>query len=213
MRLSAVAFFSILTSAKKVASEAFKQNSKKIIGGIAITVVGGFAAIGVSTEKNGIIYHDQGPTIKVETVDTYDEALARTTGWAKYTADKFHNGSSYHYYVVGEWVFKYQEDNAISYHASGVNKGTIGIMIVNTNDQEFDKRSCYTARQLVMELDAKYHFDFALYHSDVAKNGKEDPHEMREYLNKMGMRWDSRSYPWRAAYATPFPEYQKWVKI
>ena len=184
-----------------------------IIGGVAVTVVLGFGVARYGPKKQGVIYHDQGKAIKCEQVDTFREAESYAMVIGQVGEDRGFGGSSYHFILIGDWIFRMNEENAISYHASGINTKALGVMMARTDDEEFNKKTAYTVRRLIGDLNAKHNYDFALFHSDVAKNGKEDPHEYRPWLIQMGLRWDARPYPMNVGNASTGPNYYKWVKI
>ena len=181
---------------------------------LAVTVVMGFSAIFFTSYKNGLVYHTQGKEISCEHVDTYTEAkqYAHAIGGVGISRFGEDRGCSYHYIYAGDWIFKMQADSAISYHASGFNTESIGACLVRTDNENFNKRTLVTARLHLKELDAKHDFDYAVFHEDIAKNGKTDPHEFKPWLIAWGMRWDERSYPWKVETAALEPRYLTYGK-
>jgi len=183
-----------------------------ILGGIAIILMIGVGVNRYGPDKVGAIYHTQGEAIKCERVDTFEEAEAYAFLIAQVGAERGFGGGSYHYVVIYDWVFKMNEDNAVSYHSSGMNTATMGVMFCRTDNEDFNKTTMYTGRRLMIELDKQYSFTYALNHADVNKQ-KTDPHEYIPWIDKMGLRWDKRDEDVRLRSAPPAPSYDKWVRI
>jgi len=164
------------------------------IGGIAITVLVGYGAWSFATKKEGVILHTQGETISCERVDTYEEALSYAHIIGKTGIERFgpSYGCSYAEIYIGPWVFKAQEDLAITAHAPNYNTKAIGLMWCRTDDEEWNKITMYTGRSRFIQLNDEHKFKFSLFHSDVATNGKTDPHEFKPWMIKLGMRFDGR---------------------
>lgn len=101
-------------------------------------------------------------------------------------------GCSYHYVIIGKWIFKMQEDLAISAHTADYNTRAIGLMLCRTDDEEFNKLTMYTARLKFIELHEEHEFVLAVFHSDVSKIGKPDPQEFKPWIIMLGMRFDGR---------------------
>lgn len=183
-----------------------------ILGGIAIVMMIGVGVDRFGPEKIGLIYHTQGEAIKCDRVYTFQEAEQYAFDIAKVGVERGFGGGSYHYMVIYEWVFRMNEDGAISYHASGMNTATMGVMLCRTDNEEFNKTTMYTTRRLMIELDKSHQFQFALNHSDVNRQ-KTDPHEFIPWISKMGLRWDARAEDVRLRSAPIESNYLKWVKI
>jgi hypothetical protein len=183
-----------------------------VLGGLAIVIMVGVGVSRYGPDKVGLIYHTQGEAIPCEMVDTFEEARQYAFNIAKVGVERGFGGGSYHYIVVYQWVFRMNEDNAVSYHASGMNIATMGMMLVRTDNEDFNKETMYLARQTVIELDAKYHFEFAVNHNDVNPQ-KPDPHEFIPWITQMGVRWDYRAYTDKIEGTLPEPRYHKWVAI
>lgn len=174
------------------------MNNKYIIGtsaGLLITVVTTWFTWRTANEKTGVIWHDQGPIVECERVDTYPEAVEFAEALAKFTDQRFENGSSYHYVISGPFVIQLQPDSAISYHASGMNEPSIGVCNVRTDDQAWNLSTYHTAQRLLYELNDRHDLQFSLGHYHTAKNGKEDPRPFKNWMFRDSLFWDVRNEP------------------
>ena len=188
----------------------------KKIGAITITVMLGWAGYVYAPDKQGLVIHHQGPMVSKERVDTFNEAKAFNVGICNYTSEKFSEyggGCSYKFLVCGDWIFQNQQENIKSIHVRGYNTVSDGIMVVYTDDESFNKRTAYTARTLIIEIDKINDYDFCLYHSDLDPSRRTDPGVFRPWFDAMGCRWDGRSFPRRIEKSLPEPRYHKWVRI
>lgn len=183
---------------------------------ITVTVVLGWFGYVYADTKVGLVIHHQGPVVEVHRVDTYDEALDFNNGICKFTSEKFAEyggGCSYKWLVCGDWVFQNQPNNTKAIHVRNWNLATDGIMLTYTDDEAFNKRTAYTARLLIMELEKRDTYEFCLFHADLDPTRRTDPYPFSPWLNQMGLRWDSRPYPEKIEGTLPEPRFKKWVKI
>lgn len=172
---------------------------KKGVTGIAITVLAGFGAHQLGSEKQGIVWHDIGVTVSVETVDTYEEAKVRANNVCQYTHDHVgKNGCSYHKLIIGDWLFEGQElDSALSYHCKGFNAIAYGWAYVITDDRSFNRRTFNTAKLLLKEYMTKHdgELDFSIFHRHGDPKRRRDPEApFDEWMMEEYMVWDSRPY-------------------
>jgi hypothetical protein len=184
------------------------------IGTLIVGVVFGFGALVYVPSKDGIIIHDQGNAIDCERVDEFYEFVKYNSNICTYTQDKWpEGGCSYRWVVNGDWILENQEEGAKSIHTRFYNSFADAIMVVRTDNEDWNKRTAYTTRLLLIELNKIHDYDFVITHQLADPTRKSDPHEFIPWFEKMGVLWDSRPYPRRIESVLPEPSYQQWKQI
>ena len=209
------------------------NNPAKVVGGVSIILIGGYMTYKVSEYKAGVVVHDQGYKLEEQSDGLYrlnvdgrlssrrfdlDNEPRDFAVWvAEIGVQRFGKkwGCSYPIVIVGDSIYKFQFYDRITAHASGFNSVSVATMLTRTDNEELNHRTVRSFESIVLPditdtLNERYDgVQFVLFHSDVATNGKEDPHEFRPMLTAKGLRWDDRMILARIDDAPTYSEAQR----
>jgi hypothetical protein len=145
--------------------------------------------------------YPEGPgSLQTKEYDLYNKPREFTNYIAGVGKERFPNtdASSYADIYLGDTAFKYVYYDRYTVHAALFNSPTIGECLVRTNDEELNKRTLQSfvrnQPQINDTLLERYDngIQFSLFHSDHDPVNKEDPHEYRPELERLGFRYDDR---------------------
>jgi hypothetical protein len=179
-------------------SKKYQQIAVVTVTGLMTTFVVGFGPKYYAQHKDGAIAHDQGHVILCEKVDTWHEAYQVFINTCEYTDHKWGNGCAYcGDLVIGPWIFSPDStDLGICYQNSGWNRESMGIMLIRTEDVDFNRLTYHTYKKLLKDKLIKHGgLTYNLTHELTSHRGKEDPRPYKHWMMQDGLIWDGRMFP------------------